>query len=229
MHVLAAANLGNQLAQGEQNASLADYRSIRDTEKIKFPREVTEVCITVGCYAVLCQALFQGTGGAHPLVTTMWNLFSALNNAAPFITERYSHIVGAPHVTKYYYARVLRAIQVNVHEYMQEVSVNVAENHEGVGPLKLRTMIQELKRGTFQYSANWVPLPEQYLEPVRGVGAGGASGGNTGSTNAPSVIPASGNSSVTSGRTGVSLLTTDTTRQSLTRIENPPPTWSSAI
>ena len=224
MQALAAANIGNQLAQGEQNASLADCRSIREKEKIKFPRNVTEVCIMVGRYAVLFQALFQGTEGAHPLVATMWNLYSALNNAAPFITKRSSHIVFAPQVTRHYYACVLRAIQVNVHEYMQEVSVNVAESHEGVGPIKLRTMIQELKRGTFQYLANWVLLPEEYLEPMRGAaGAGGASGSTGDTPSAPSVIPVSGNSSVASGRTGVSLLTTDTTRQSLTRIENSAP------
>ena len=40
------ASVSNQLAQGKQNASLADYRTIRDQEKIKFPRDITEVCIT---------------------------------------------------------------------------------------------------------------------------------------------------------------------------------------
>lgn len=35
---VAAASVGNQLsAQSEQNASLADYRAIRDKEKLKFP------------------------------------------------------------------------------------------------------------------------------------------------------------------------------------------------
>ena len=69
LQALAAASIGNQLAQGEQNASLADYRTIREKEKIKFPRDVTEVSITLGRFAVLCQELFQGTGDAPPLVS----------------------------------------------------------------------------------------------------------------------------------------------------------------
>ena len=64
---LAAASLANQLAQGEQSASLADYRTIRDSERIKFPRSVEQVCISLMRYAVLCQALFQGVGPKHPL------------------------------------------------------------------------------------------------------------------------------------------------------------------
>lgn len=56
---VAAASVSNQLSQGEQNASLSDYREIRDKEKVKFPRDVSEVCITLLRYAVLCQGLFQ--------------------------------------------------------------------------------------------------------------------------------------------------------------------------
>jgi hypothetical protein len=48
LQALEAASIGNQLAQGEQNASLADYRTLREREKIKFPRDVTEVNITMG-------------------------------------------------------------------------------------------------------------------------------------------------------------------------------------
>ena len=103
LQALAAASIGNQLAQGEQNASLADYRTIREKEKVKFPRDVTEVSIMLGRFAVLCQVLFQGTGDAYPLVSALWTLYSAVNNAAPFITERFKHIVGAPQVTKYYH------------------------------------------------------------------------------------------------------------------------------
>ena len=43
---LAAASVGNQLSQGDQNASLSDHRTIRETEKIKFPKDVGEVKIT---------------------------------------------------------------------------------------------------------------------------------------------------------------------------------------
>ena len=143
----------------------------------------------MGRYAVLCQALFQGSGEANPLVTTMWNLYATLTNAAPLITERFAHIiVGTPLVTKYYHTCIVRAIQVNVQEYLQEVSVNVAESHMGIEPLEFRSLVVELKRGTFQFSSNWVPIPEGYLEPVRVSGGGGGHGGLV----APSVIPAMG-------------------------------------
>lgn len=34
---VAAADVGHQLSQGKQNASLSDYRTIREKEKLKFP------------------------------------------------------------------------------------------------------------------------------------------------------------------------------------------------
>ena len=85
---LAAASVGNQLSQGEQTASLTDYRSIRDKEKVKFPRDMSEVCITLTRFAVLCQCLFQGAGPAHPLVEAMWTTATTAQSIAPFVTER---------------------------------------------------------------------------------------------------------------------------------------------
>lgn len=218
LQALEAASIGNQLAQGEQNASLADYRTLREREKIKFPRDITEVNITLGRYAVLAQALFQGTGDDNPFVATMWSLYAALTNAAPFLTERFQQIANAPMVTKYYHACIVRSIQVNVHEYMHGVGINVAESHAGVDPIEFRTLLQELRRGTFQFSGNWVPLPEEYLEPARGASVSGL-----GAAGAPSVVPASGAVSVSSGRTGVSSLTTDASRASVTRVDNTAP------
>ena len=89
LQALEAASIGNQLAQGEQNASLADYRTIRDRENSKFPRDITEVNITLGQYTVLAQALLQGTGDDNPFVTSIWRLYLALTNAVPFRTERF--------------------------------------------------------------------------------------------------------------------------------------------
>ena len=189
---LEAASIGNQLAQGEHQASLADYRTLREKEKIRFPRDIMEVGITLGRYAVLCQALFQGTGEDNPFVAAMWKVYSALTNAAPFITERFQQIAGASAFTKYYHACIVRAIQVSSHEYLHGVSVNVAKSHIGIEPMEFRTLVQELKRGTFQYSSNWVLIPEVYLEPVRG----GVSAIGLGASGALSVVPLSGVSSV---------------------------------
>ena len=68
---LEAANVGNQLAQGDQSASLADYVTLRAGEKIEFPRDIMKVGITIGRYAVLCQSLYQGTGPDNPVVSLL--------------------------------------------------------------------------------------------------------------------------------------------------------------
>ena len=72
--------MANQLSQGEQNASLADIRTI------------TEVCITLFRYAVLCQSLFQGVGPPHPFVEALWGTAVGLQNITPFVTDRYQEL-----------------------------------------------------------------------------------------------------------------------------------------
>ena len=68
----AASAIADQLAQGEHSASLADVRTIREGEKVKFPLNATEVTVTLLRYAVLCQTLFQGAGDDHPFVDALW-------------------------------------------------------------------------------------------------------------------------------------------------------------
>jgi hypothetical protein len=86
--VQAAAMIGNQLAQGEQNPTLADYRTLRESEKLKPPRDILQVSITLQRFAVLVQCLFQGAGRAHPLVESLWSLASSFQNQVVPITER---------------------------------------------------------------------------------------------------------------------------------------------
>lgn len=214
-HYLAieAASVSNQLAQGEQNASLSDYRTIREKEKIKFPTDVDETCITLARFAVLCQCLFQGTGPAHPFVEAMWALVAGLQNGAPIIKERFHALTRHPAIAVMYHARIVRAVQVTVHEYMQAVACNVATGIVGVDIPSFSSMLQELKRGTFHHSTNWIDIPEAYLDPVATpvallrVSGTTASGATTTATQA-------------STRSGVSLLTTET-RTSTARIDNP--------
>lgn len=160
---VAAASVSNQLSQGEQSASLSDYRAIRDNEKIKFPRDVMELSITLHRYAVLCQGLFQGIGPPHPFVEAMWGLASSLQNIAPFVAERFFALRGAPHIGNNYFARVLRAVQLSAHEYMQLVGANAADELAGVPVPTYTALLQDLKRGTFHQSSNWVAIPEEYL------------------------------------------------------------------
>ena len=108
---LANASISQQLTQGDQNANLADYRTLREKEKLKFPRDTMDVCITVTRYAILCQTLFQGAGPENPLVSVLWRLVTALQNAGPFIMERFQHMVRMPSMTSIFFASVLRAVQ----------------------------------------------------------------------------------------------------------------------
>ena len=216
LQALEAASIGNQLAQGEQSANLTDYRMLREKEKIKFPRDTMEVCITLGRYAVLCQTLFQGMGPNNPFVESMWQLLAALQNASPFITERYQQVSPTPAIANEYFASIIRAVQVCTHEYLHGVSINVAESHGGIDPLDFRSMVAELKRGTFQYASNWVPLPEAYLEPVRAIT------GSFGTSRTPSLAP-TGAGSVSSTRTSVSSMTANSARAPVARIDNPAP------
>lgn len=216
-HTLALANASesNQLAHGDQSVSLADIRTIREKEKLRFPRDVTEVCITLYRFAVLCQVLFQGTGGAHPFVEAMWTLARSVQNMSPFITERYNGVARTPSVGPTYYARIIRAVQLNVHDYMQEVATNVVEGLVGVNIPDFTNMLQDLKRGTFHLSTNWVPIPEEYLDAPT---PGGFHGSRYGS--------AQGNASTagtaSTATTGLSSLTHETpTRESVARVDNP--------
>jgi hypothetical protein len=158
-------------------------------------------------YAVLCQCLFQGTAGvAHPFVDTMWALVASMQNGAPFITERFHALARNPGIASTYHARIVRAVQVCTHEYMQAVACNVVDSIEGVELPSFASLVQELKRGTFQNSTNWIDLPEAYLDTSP------PSRGGTVATQASST------------RSGVSALTSDTTtspRTSVNRVDNP--------
>ena len=153
-------------------------------------------------------------GPPKPLVEALWQLTAAIQNATPFITERSQQVTHTPAIVALYFPSIVCAVQVRVHECLHSVSINLVEGHAGVEPLEFRSLITELKRGTFPQSSNWVPLPEEYLEPVLG-------GSRT-----PSTAP-TGASSVSSARTGVSSLTAgnsgESARTPVARVDNPIP------
>jgi hypothetical protein len=217
LQALEAASVSNQLSQGDHNATLADYRALRERERVKFPRDITEVCITLGRYAVLCQALLQGTGPPNPAVEVLWSLVVALQNATPFITDRYLQAAALnPTVAHVYFPCIVRTVQVSMHEYLQGVGTNIVAGHAGVDLPEFRTLVVELKRGTFQFSSHWVPIPEEYMVPTRPQAS---------TSSMPSAGPTSGSSSQASTRTGVSSLTAETTQRATTvaRVDNPSP------
>ncbi len=217
LQALESAEIGNQLAQGEHSASLADYRTLREQEKVKFPRDATDVVITIGRYAVLCQTLFQGTGPDNPLVVAMWKLYAALSNAVPFITEKYyQQATLTPAVANMYYPCILRTVQVNVHDYLQGVSTNIADSHDGIDLPDFRSLLWDLRHGTFSNGSNWVPLPEGYLTPPPRFSAT-----SSGGSRMPGTV-STGGGTVSTANTGVSTITADT-RPAVTRVDNPAP------
>ena len=217
LQALASAEIGNQLSQGgEHNASLlSDYRMLREQEKVKFPRDMMDVVITMGRYAVLCQALFQGTDPDNLFVAAMWKLYVALQNAAPFITDRYHQQVAVfPSAANIYYPCILRAIQVNVHEYLHDVDINVADSHDGVDLPDFKALLWDLRHGTFRNGSNGVPLPEGYMVLMRFTVLGRATVGSRTPRAATT-----GGSSTSTAQTGVSSITSET-RTMANRIDN---------
>lgn len=214
--VLAAASLGHQLSQGEQNPSLADYRSLRETEKLRHPRDTYEVSITLQRFAVLAQCLFQGTGASHPLVTSLWTLAASFQNQVTHIAERTRSVIQqSPGVAASFHARILRHVQLRVHDYLQAVSVSVGDTCEGVEVPSFQDVLLDLKYGTFHHSSRWAPIPEAYMESPP------ASHGSTASV--PGRSRTSEGSSTPTSRSGVSSITaaTPTPATSVTRVDNP--------
>jgi hypothetical protein len=216
LEALAVASVSNQLAQGEQAASLADYTTIKEKEKVRFPRDTLDVAITLTRYAVLCHTLFQGVGPTHPFVERIWQLTAAISNATPYTTDRFQQTAGNPHIANVYFPCIVRSVQVNVFEYLHAVSTNLAEDCTGIELPEFRSLVTDLKRGTFPLSSNWVPLPSEYL--VTRSGSGGSIGGRPSSATSGSTGTVS---------TGVSTLTSGTLRATpseqpqATRIANP--------
>jgi hypothetical protein len=126
-NAVAATDVGNLLSHGEQNASQLDYRTIREKEKLKFPRDISEVCITSTRFAVLSQCLFQGAGLPHPFVEAMWTMVTGFQNAAPFITEHFHALTRYPSIASLYHAHIIWAIQVSMHDYMQLVASSAVD------------------------------------------------------------------------------------------------------
>lgn len=175
-----------------------------------------QMCVsrTMVRYAVLCQCLFQGAGAPHPFTLAMWNLAANLQNIAPFVTERFQHLMRHPGIAATYHARIVRAIQLNVHDYLSLVATNMASGVTGIAVPVFDSMVTELKRGTFHQSTNWVSIPEIYLDTVPLTHQPSGSVASTPSQRSTTA-------SDTTSRTGVSTITADTER--VARVNNPGP------
>lgn len=113
--------------QGSTNASLADIRELRSTEKVKMPRDLHQVSLTLQRFAVLAHTLFQGPGNGHTLlVQALWLLANSFQaKKLPLYLERYREVQGTP-MADNYPALILRFVQINVQEHLQSVQIGGA-------------------------------------------------------------------------------------------------------
>ena len=149
----------------------------------------------------------------------LWGTTVGLQNIATFVTDRYQELARLQNVTRTYHARIVRAVQANAREYFQQVATNVVVSVVGVDVPNFASMLQELRRGTFNHSTNWMDIPSEYLDhamtqhtPSVAAPAPAGSGGGS--------IPA-GSVNVHSARTSVSTLSGEATRAPVARITNP--------
>jgi hypothetical protein len=52
-------------------------------------------------------------------------------------------------------------MQVSAHKYLQQVAINMADSVAGVKVPSFASMLQELRRGTFHHSTNWMDIPAE--------------------------------------------------------------------
>ena len=211
-----------QLDQGTNQATLADVRSIREKEKVKLPRDLHQVAVTVQRYAVLIHTLFQSENGPrHPFVRPLWNLAEAFAARLPFFVERHSQHNGEVHSS--YPTRVLRHIQVRAIEYFQRI----ASAHAGFEAVDsaptFEELLEDLGHGNFPTTRCWLPLPPSYTSVF--TTTGGSTVGTLPSTTIPTSVAPRGstagtNTSAVSSVTGG---TTPSARPPQQREVNPTP------
>lgn len=176
-----SAAVATQLDQGSTNATLADIRELRSTEKIKMPKDLHHVSLTLQRYAVLVHTLFQGAGNGHTLVQAIWLLANTFQAKLPLYIEKYRDVQGT-HLADAYPAHVLRYVQVAVQEYLQAVQVGGAAigGYAEGGPEvpKFQELLMGLQRGSFHTSGAWLPMPPAYTTAPTTAGRSGNSRGS---------------------------------------------------
>jgi hypothetical protein len=104
-----------------------------------------------------------------------------------------------PAISGIFHAKILRAIQLAVTDYMNQVATNLNAGVMGVEMPSFAAMMKDLRQGTFPQSTNWVSIPETYLLDSMNLPSTGAVGAIsvTGATSTTQVSSRSGVSSLT--------------------------------
>ena len=198
------ASVAQQLEQGAANATLADIRELKEKERIKLPRDLAQVGLTLQRYAVLVHALFQCPGDTNTFVRNVWMLANSFQARLPQLVEKHLALTGTPWADSYA-AHVLRHVQTNIYEYMQGVQVGDVILGQGLAAIEVPTfksLMVVLQRGNFHTSGEWIPLPTALLEPSPARALSVASGRSTAaSTRSSSVSTLTGGTNA-GGRPG---------------------------
>ena len=212
------ATVANQLDQGTANASLADIREIREKEKVRMPRDLNQVSLTLQRYAVLVSALFQGPGVTNPFVQCVWLLASAFHERLPLYLGQVQALTGTPWA-EVYPAHVLRHVQVNVYEYLQALQVGGSGDAVIIPELPtFKDLLRDLQRGSFHLSSSWLPLPASVtVDP----GAMPASAGASVATRSTRASTAASTVSALTATTGVARTSAGTTNTQGAFVTNP--------
>jgi hypothetical protein len=110
------------------------------------------VCITLQRFAVLAQCMFQGAGGPHLLVDSLWSLASSFQNQVFFITEQSrSNFHVNTGLASTYHARILRHVQLRAYNYLQSLAISVGDTCEGVEVPRFQALLRNLKDGTLHH------------------------------------------------------------------------------
>jgi hypothetical protein len=215
----ATAGVAQQLEQGTSNANLSDIQAIKDKEKVRFPKDMHQVGITLQRYAVLVQTLFQGaTAAVHPFVRAVWELTTGFQNRLPFIMDRHQGLGLGSALYQAYPSRILRTVQIQGYEYFQRVSASYEDGFRAVDDVpEFAPLLQDLQRGTYHTSNGWMSLPSMYLQGPVALPSQGAGSAATSLTSAPTV---DSSASVVSALTSASTLGGAATRATQTRQPN---------
>ena len=118
------------------------------------------------------------------------------------------------------------AVQLGVHEYLQGVATNLMDSVTGIEKPNFVVMLQDLRRGTFHQSTNWIPIPPKCMGSITPHTLSASSGSTTSCSAADRASAVGSGASAT--RTAVSLITLDPPQcESVAKIDNPAPDPSS--
>lgn len=200
--------VANQLEQGTAQASLSDIRDIREKEKVKLPRDLHQVSLTLQRFAVLAHVLFQGPGEPNPFVRCMWLLASTFHERLPlYLVQHHDVVMGTPWAAVYP-AYVVRHVQINIYEYLQSL-VQVGGASASELP-SFQELLRDLQRSSFNKSSSWLPLPVSVTVDPAVSNPTGAASVTTRTTRALTASITSGLTSATGGGRGTSISATTT-------------------